>query len=412
MRGILVGQSGGPTAAINSSLAGVVAAARAEGAHALGMRYGIEGFLAGRTVDLDAALPDEGSLALLRNTPASWLGSCRYKLPDPEDDGAPYETAFSAFDALGVDAVLYVGGNDSMDTISKLAAYGSAHGSAVRFVGVPKTIDNDLVRTDHTPGYGSAAKYVATSVAELARDADVYDLPNVLVVEIMGRDAGWLAASSSLAGVDGSAGPDVTLLPESPVSEDALLSRVSDLLGRQNTVVVAASEGARAADGSLIAERTNAAGTGTDQFGHVAALSGTCRYLAGVIRGRLGVKTRAVEINTLQRCASHCASATDLDEAFRLGAAGVRAAAEGRSGVMCALRRTGDLPYGTDVELVDVHEVANRVKAVPREWIAADGMGVTPGFLRYARPLVAGEASGAWPGGVRQMLPALRQGRA
>ena len=380
---ILVGQSGGPTAAINSSLAGVVAAAREAGAEVVGMRNGIQGFLNGRTVNLAEALPDEDALELLRRTPASWLGSCRFKLPalDAPEAETFYADAFSQLETGGFDAVLYIGGNDSMDTIAKLGAWGGRIGSPIRFVGVPKTIDNDLVGTDHTPGYGSAARFVATSVAELARDADVYDLKSVTFVEIMGRDAGWLAGSACLAD------PDVVLLPEVAFDENALMERLHELLTRQNTVMVAVSEGIRTPDGRLIAEKTVAAGTGTDEFGHLAQLSGTSRYLAAATKAALGCKTRAVELSTLQRCASHIASKTDLDEAFDLGRLGVQAALDGKTAQMCALTRVSDEPYRVEPALLDVREVANKVKPVPRSWISPDGMGVTCEFRRYVAPL-------------------------
>ena len=383
---ILVGQSGGPTAAINSSLAGVVAGAREAGAEVVGMRHGIQGYLAGHTVDLAQALPDAAALEQLRRTPSSWLGSCRFKLPALDADGAEkfYSDAFSKFEADGFDAVLYIGGNDSMDTIAKLGAWGARVDSPIRFIGVPKTIDNDLVGIDHTPGYGSAARFVATATSELMLDADVYDLKNVLFVEIMGRDAGWLAGSACLAG------PDLVLLPEITFDEDALVARVGELLERQNTVVVAMSEGLREADGHLIAEKTVAAGTKVDEFGHLAQLSGPSRYLASVVGGRLGVKTRAVELSTLQRCASHLASKVDLDEAFELGRRGVLATLAGESVKMSSLRRAGSELYAVEYELVDVLAVANQVKAVPREWISADGMNVVDEFRAYVAPL-AGE---------------------
>ena len=283
-----------------------------------------------------------------------------------------------------MDAVFYIGGNDSMDTIAKLGAWGARVDSPIRFIGVPKTIDNDLVGIDHTPGYGSAAKFVATATSELMLDADVYDLKNVLFIEIMGRDAGWLAGSACLAG------PDLVLLPEITFDEDALVERVRGLLEHQNTVVIAMSEGLREADGHLIAEKTVAAGTKVDEFGHLAQLSGPSRYLASVIGGRLGVKTRAVEFSTLQRCASHLTSQVDLDEAFELGRVGVRAAMAGESVKMCSLKRTGNDPYEVEYELVDVLTVANQVKAVPREWICEDGMNVTDEFRAYVAPLADG----------------------
>jgi ATP-dependent phosphofructokinase / diphosphate-dependent phosphofructokinase len=383
---ILVGQSGGPTAAINSSLAGVIAGAREKGVEVVGMRYGIQGFLASRTVDVTTKLPNDAALELLRRTPSSWLGSCRFKLPalDAREAEAFYDDAFANFADGGFDAVLYIGGNDSMDTIAKLGAWGEHAGSPIRFIGVPKTIDNDLVGTDHTPGYGSAAKFVATAVSEVARDADVYDLRSVTYVEIMGRDAGWLAGAACVAD------PDLVLLPEVPLDEDALMARLEGLLAEKNTVVVAMSEGVRTADGHLIAEKTVASGTGVDEFGHLAHLSGPSRYLADVTKARLGCKTRAVELSTFQRCASHLASQVDLDEAFELGRLGAYAAMAGSSVKMCAVRRTADEPYAVEYGLVDVLSVANKVKAVPREWISEDAMNVTDDFRRYAVPLIDG----------------------
>ena len=381
-RCVLVGQSGGPTAAINASLAGVIAAAREAGVPALGMRYGIQGLADGKTVDLDEALPDEASLELLCRTSASWLGSCRYKLPNPAENETLYQRLFERFDEICAGAVLYIGGNDSMDTIAKLGAYGRRIGSDICFIGIPKTIDNDLLGTDHTPGFGSAARFVVTSMRELTRDASVYDLKSVTFVEIMGRDAGWLAGASSLAD------PDLVLLPESPLDEDELMERLAELLARQNTVMVGASEGIRTPDGRLLCEWASLPGVGTDGFGHRAALSGTSRYLAKTAADRLGCKTRAVELSTLQRCASHVASETDLHEAFELGRAGVAAALEGESVKMCALERISDNPYQVKTKLVDVLAVANQVKNVPSCWISADGMHVTEAFRTYVRPLV------------------------
>lgn len=405
-RTVLVGQSGGPTAAINASLAGVIACAREAGAHTLGMRYGVEGLLAGRTVDLDAAVPDARTLELLALTPASYLGSCRYKLPDAAADEAPYQKLFALFGELGVDAVLYIGGNDSMDTISKLAAYGAKMQSPIRFVGVPKTIDNDLMATDHTPGYGSAAKFIATAVGEIARDASVYDLKSVEVVEIMGRNAGWLAAASALASAPELPCPDLVLLPEVPQTEERITERVADLLPRKNTVVIAASEGVRNAEGKLLCE-AGSAKAAKDAFGHEAALSGTCRYLAGVLKRELGVKCRATELSTLQRAASHCASATDLAEARDLGAAAVRAAFSGATGIMCTIERLSSLPYLTKIGTVAIADVANEERTVPASMIAEDGMHMTDAYLRYARPLIEGEPHPLYVDGMPFRLSAL-----
>ena len=407
---VLVGQSGGPTAAINASLAGVYARAKGYGAEVVGMRYGIEGYLSGNTVDLDRYLSHPLRIDLLRRTPSSWLGSCRYRLPEPDDDPQGiYERLFALFADEGIGAVLYIGGNDSMDTIAKLSTVGTELGSPVRFIGVPKTIDNDLMGTDHTPGYGSAAKFVATCMREIACDSAVYNIPSVTFVEIMGRGAGWLAGSACLAGTPEAPCPDLVLLPEVPLSEEAIVGRIERILTRKNTVVVAVSEGLLGKDGKLMCEHTVQAADGTrvDAFGHVASLSGTSRYLASVTRAELGCKTRAVELSTLQRCASHIASAVDLNEAYALGGAGVIAAHDGMTGMMSGIERIFDEPYLYETVLTDVHEVANQEKSVPREWIADDGMGVTADFERYARPLIDDEESCVYVGGVPMHLPAL-----
>ena len=273
-------------------------------------------------------------------------------------------------------------------------------------MGVPKTIDNDLEGTDHTPGFGSAAKFIATSVAELGRDASVYDLKNVLVVEIMGRGAGWLAASSVLARADGLGAPHLILTPEAPVAEDTLIDAVAAKMEEHQTVVVAVSEGAKRLDGTLMCEDPTGA-IKVDAFGHKAALSGTGRYLAGLIGDRLGVKTRAVELSTLQRCASHLASATDLDEAATLGGVAVRAAADGLTGKMPVIRRVQDQPYTVTYDLVDIADVANKERAIPRAWITPDGMDVTQELVDYMRPLVVGEVPPFCVDGLPRHIPSL-----
>lgn len=407
---VLVGQSGGPTAAINSSLAGVYETARARGAGVLGMRYGIEGLFEDKLLDLDSALSGVTNVQQLRQTPSSYLGSCRYKLPLPDEDEEPYERLFDTFRRNRVTAVFYIGGNDSMDTITKLAAYGEREDSRIRFVGVPKTIDNDLEGMDHTPGYGSAAKFIATSVAEIGRDSSVYDLSNVTFVEIMGRNTGWLAGSAVLASQEHAICPDLILLPESPVTEEKLVDRVAGLLNQMKSVVVAVSEGARRPDGSLMAQPPTSA-IKRDAFGHEAALSGASRYLASVVADRLGVKTRAVEFSTLQRCANHMASRVDLDEAYVLGGLAVRAAYEGQSGVIPAIRRVSDQPYVTEYDMVEIAAVANRERKVPLNWITDDGMGVTDDFERYARPLIQGEVSPLFVDGLPHHIQMLTWGR-
>ena len=397
---VLVGQSGGPTAVINASLAGVYESAKAFGAaHVYGMQYGIEGLLEGRIVDLDDHFADKMQIELLKRTPSSFLGSCRYKLPDPDVDDRPFRQLFALFERHAIGAVFYIGGNDSMDTIAKLARYGAAVNSPVRFIGVPKTIDNDLTLTDHTPGYGSAAKYVATILKEVICDSSVYNIRSVTVAEIMGRNAGWLTAAAALAKGADCDGPDLILLPERRFDEAAFLSKVAELERTRHNVIIAVSEGVRNADGVFLCDLVSTAGQ-LDAFGHKAILSGTSRYLAELIRVRLGCKTRAIEFSTLQRCASHLASRTDVTEAYQVGGAAVEAAYNGETGRMAAIRRVSDQPYRIATEMVDVTAVANQEKRVPLDWITPDGMQVTDAFERYARPLIQAELTPIYINGV------------
>ena len=413
IRTILVGQSGGPTAAINASLAGVVRAAHAQGLRVLGMRNGIQGFLEGKVVDLTEVLeltasepkaseqaatnPGEKNLQLLRKTPSSWLGSCRFKLPElgteltatSESTAASpiYQQIDAQLKKYQVDAVLYIGGNDSMDTTDKLSHYFAQVESPVRVVGVPKTIDNDLEGTDHTPGFGSAARFVASVTAELTRDGGVYNSKNVTFIEAMGRDAGWLTTAGALAQDICGTAPDFVLLPEIPLDEHALLSAIEQRLREKNNVIVVVSEGVHHADGSFLFDAKSVA---IDTFGHLAAQSGTAAYLSQLAKDQLGVKSRGIELNTLQRCASHAASKVDLDEAEALGAAGVEAVLQGKTGIMVGVHRISDDPYVTEIRTTPVADVANKVKLVPREMISEDGFSVTDAALTYLRPLVAG----------------------
>lgn len=401
---VLVGQSGGPTAVINSSLAGVYEAAKALGAaHVYGMEYGIQGLLQGKIVDLDDRLDDKMEIELLKRTPSSYLGSCRFKLPNPATDERPFVQLFELFAKYCIGAVFYIGGNDSMDTIAKLSAYGAAKGSEIRFIGVPKTIDNDLMYTDHTPGYGSAAKYIATILKEVICDSSVYNIRSVTVAEIMGRHTGWLAGAASLAAGADCNGPDIILLPERPFDENVFLEKVAQLEKDRHNVIIAASEGVKNKDGVFLCDLVSTAGQ-LDAFGHKAILSGTSRYLADLIHVRLGCKTRAIEFSTLQRCASHLASRTDITEAYQVGGASVEAAYRGETGKMCAICRISDMPYRTETEMVDVQKVANLEKRVPDDWISPDGMHVTEAFHRYARPLIQAELTPIYIDGVPRHL--------
>ena len=382
MKNVLVGQSGGPTAVINSSLAGVYETAKACGApHVYGMQYGIEGVLEGKLVDLDTVLGDKMDIELLKRTPSSFLGSCRHKLPDPAVDEKPFVKLFELFAKYDIGAVFYIGGNDSMDTISKLSAYGNAQGSAIRFIGVPKTIDNDLMLT------------------EVICDSSVYDLRSVTVAEIMGRHTGWLAAAASLAAGPDCNGPDLILLPECPFDEEAFLKRVAQLEKERHNVIISVSEGVKNKDGVFLCDLVSTAGQ-LDAFGHKAILSGTSRYLADLIRVRLGCKTRAIEFSTLQRCASHLASRTDVTEAYQVGGAAVEAAVRGETAKMAAIKRLSDQPYRIETEMVDVAKVANFEKKVPADWITEDGMHVNEKLERYARPLIQAELTPIYINGV------------
>lgn len=386
----IVGQSGGPTAVINASLAGVFQACDRRGVpHVYGMRYGVAGLLDGKYVDLSESLRSSLEIELLKRTPSSYLGSCRYKLPalDKDEEGV-YPKLFALLQELDIGYFFYIGGNDSMDTICKLSDYARDIHSPIRFVGVPKTIDNDLEATDHTPGYGSAAKYIATVTKEVIRDSLVYDLQSVTVLEIMGRNAGWLAASAALAKGPDCEGVDFIYLPEAPFEVEDFLQQVALRQRSKSNVVVAVSEGIRTGSGTYVAELGAQLGP-QDAFGH-KILTGTARYLAEQVSTRLGTKARAIEFSTLQRCGSHMASRVDSTEAHAAGAAAVRAAYEGHTGEMICLVRRSSLPYQCVTHPVDIHAIANREKKVPAEWIAG-GCSITEDLLAYMRPLVQGE---------------------
>ena len=387
---IAVAQSGGPTAAINASLLGVYREAKASDGidKVYGVRYGVDGLLNGAFVDLDEELSSPERQALLRQTPAAVLGSCRHKLPDPETDPSLCERVFASFAEKEIGALLMIGGNDSMDTALKLSRYGEHKGSPVRIVGVPKTIDGDLARTDHTPGFGSAAKYVASTLSEITRDASVYDLDNVVIAEIMGRHAGWLTAASCLLRVNGETAPHLTYLPEVPFSVHAFLDDVRSLLQQRRTVVVAVSEGIKLD----FSDHTDDARHGVlDGFGHVGQLSGVGKALEKVVRREVGCKVRSVELNVMQRCSSLIASETDLKEAETAGREGVKRALEGKSGVMVTLERISNDPYEIAFGCADLSDVANVEKMFPREWINREGNGVKDEAIGFYLPLVQGE---------------------
>lgn len=389
MKNMIVGQSGGPTAVINGSLYGVVS----EGfkhpesiEHVYGMINGIEGFLSNQIMDMHPLLKN-GDLELIRTTPGSYLGSCRYKLP--EDLNNPvYPELFQKFEDYNIGYFFYIGGNDSMDTVSKLSRYAAKIQSPIRVIGVPKTIDNDLVETDHTPGFGSAAKFVATTVREIAIDASVYDnKKSVTIVEIMGRHAGWLTAASALARKFEGDNPVLIYLPEVAFNQEDFLEKVKKALETTPNLVVCVSEGINDGNGTFICEF--ASDVGVDTFGH-KMLTGSGKYLENLIKEKLGVKVRSVELNVSQRCSSSCLSKTDLDEADHSGAFAVNAALNGETGKMISFVRTNTSPYELSFSTVDVNIICNQEKAVPLSWITKDASDVTDEFIRYAAPLIQG----------------------
>lgn len=392
IRNVIVGQSGGPTSVINASLAGVYKTAKDLGAKKVyGMRHGIQGFLDKHIIDLDEKLGSDLNVELLKRTPSSYLGSCRFKLPEIRENGEMYDKIFGILEEYEIDAFFYIGGNDSMDTIKKLSDYAILNGSPIRFMGVPKTIDNDLAVTDHTPGFGSAAKYIASVMKELIRDGLVYDMKCATIVEVMGRNAGWLAGAAALAEGEDCEGVDLIYLPEVPFDVEKFVERVGQLFEKKKSVVIAVSEGVKTADGKYVFELTNHTEY-VDAFGH-KLLSGTAKYLASLLATKYGCKTRAIELSSLQRCAGHMNSRVDVTEAYQVGGSAVKAAFEGETGKMVTLDRVSTDPYICTTGIYDVHKIANIEKKVPLEWIIDDGTYVSNEMINYIRPLIQAEIS-------------------
>ena len=383
----VIGQSGGPTSVINSSAYGVIRTALDTDCitKVYGAAHGIKGVLEDKLYDMGEE--DAYELSLLMNTPSSELGSCRYKMADPDKDDTDYKRILEIFKKYDVRYFFYNGGNDSMDTCDKISRFMEKSGYECRVMGVPKTIDNDLYNTDHCPGFGSAAKYIATSCAEVYKDAHVYDTGMIVIIEIMGRHAGWLAASSALAGLVG-CGPDLIYLPETNFDMDQFLADATRIYKEKGNCIVAVSEGIHYADGSFVSEAKTSA---TDGFGH-AQLGGLASLLASVVKEKAGAKVRGIELSLLQRCGAHLASKTDVDEAFMAGEVAVLSAVGGETGKMVAFAREYvDGKYNCVPKLVPLTGVANFEKKVPAEWILPDGKGVTQDFIDYALPLIQGE---------------------
>ena len=384
----IIGQSGGPTSVINASAQGVIQTALKADCitRVLGAAHGIKGVLDDKLYDMGQEDPAE--LDLLKYTPSSALGSCRYKLTDPDKDDTDYKRILEIFKKYNVRYFFYNGGNDSMDTCNKISKYMQKVGYECRIMGVPKTIDNDLNGTDHCPGFASAAKYIATSCAEVWQDAHVYDTGMVTVIEIMGRHAGWLAGSAALASLTG-CGPDLVYLPETDFDMDQFVNDVTAIYNKTGKCMVAVSEGIHYADGRFVSEAETSA---TDGFGH-AQLGGLAVKLADIIKQKTGAKVRGIELSLLQRCASHCASKTDVEEAWQAGAAAVEAAVSGITDKMVAFKCTREGGYKCETSLEPLDIVANFEKKVPREWINEAGNGIEQPFIDYVLPLIQGEAN-------------------
>jgi len=397
---IAVAQSGGPTCAINASLLGVFShgVKYDEIQTVYGSVNGIEGLIYDNLVNLNDLIICDDDVELIRQTPSTVLGSCRYKLPDYSQDHAVYETIFATLKAHDIGAFFYIGGNDSMDTVLKLDRYFKKIGEDIKVVGIPKTIDNDLPITDHTPGFGSAAKYVATTMQEIIRDCSVYSIASVTIVEIMGRDTGWLTASSATLRANGEVAPHLIYLPEKPFSVKQFLEDVRKAQEKYYAVVVAVSEGI-SLDPAEIGEDFQSGAV--DNFGH-KYLSGVGKALEKIVSKEMDCKVRSIELNVMQRCASHASSKRDISEAERIGGRAVSVALDGVSGVMMKFHRVANQPYNIRIEYVDVEEVANKVKYFPTEWITEDGHDVTKEAIDYCLPLIQGEQNFRIKNGIPQ----------
>ncbi len=389
MKNLIVGQSGGPTAAINSSLAGVIKKALGSDKtdKVFGMVNGIDGFLREDIIELDR-FEDSKRLKLLRQTPSSYLGSCRKKLPSYTENEEIYRNIFSLFEKYNIGYFVYIGGNDSMDTVGKLSAYARENNIDIKIAGIPKTIDNDLDLTDHTPGYGSAAKYIANNIRQLAMDTAVYKMKSIVVTEIMGRNAGWLTAAAALANTEKISPVDIVLLPEAAFEADKFLARIEDVMKKKDSTIIAVSEGIKDKDGKYIGESETK--LMNDGFNH-ASLGGVGKIVESIIKNNLGIKTRSIEFSTLQRCCAQNISLCDYEEAFRVGYEGTAHALEGNTGFMAGFKRISDKPYKCEIDYFDVKNVANLEKGVFADMIGKDGMSVTQKFVDYALPLIAGE---------------------
>lgn len=404
-KNLLVAQSGGPTAAINATLAGVIEQGKKEERidRIYGACYGIQGVLEEKFSDLTELVDTEEKLEKLRRTPAAALGSCRFKLRDIDKDDSQYKEIVDILHKNNIGYFVYIGGNDSMDTVAKLSAYCDEKGiDDIKVMGAPKTIDNDLCGIDHCPGFGSAAKYIATVFCELEQEITVYEPENVIIVEMMGRHAGWLTAAAALAqGRNNKKVPYLIYLEEVPFSLERFLEDVREKLKESPAVLVAVSEGVHDEKGRFLCEQEGS--RELDVFGHTK-LSGTGKILEEAVRARIGCKVRSIELNLLQRCAGHILSKTDIEESGKLGALAVSLAVKGESGCMASLHRVSDAPYTVEYEGVDIRQVANLEKKIPADWINEEGNGVKKELITYLSPLVQGELSSFYENGMPSYL--------
>ena len=390
---IAVAQSGGPTCAINASLVGVFRESLKNPAidAIFGSVNGVEGIIKDHLIDLKTMIRSNDDMELLRQTPSTVLGSCRFKLPDWEKEKSIYETITKVLKRRQIGAFFYIGGNDSMDTVQKLSAYLKEIGEDIKVIGIPKTIDNDLCITDHTPGFGSAAKYVATTMQEIIRDSSVYSMPSVTIVEVMGRHAGWLTASGAVLHAYGEPAPHLVYVPEAHFSAERFLRDVEQEMAKHKAVIVAVSEGITVPDGVQSGV--------VDNFGH-KYLSGIGKYLEQLVREKIGCKVRSIELNVMQRCSSHLCSKTDIDEAEQIGAAGVQCALHGETGRVMVFRRIHDKPYTVVTEPADASQIANREKFLPREFLTPAGNNISEAAMAYFLPLIQGEPNLMMRGGI------------
>lgn len=400
-RNCIVGQSGGPTVAINASLAGIIYKAKQESdfKNIYGMIHGIKGLLDKQYISLTDEFTTKDEISSLKNTPAMYLGSCRYKLPTYEENEEVYIKIFNILEELEITDFYYIGGNDSMDTVMKLNAYVAHIRSDISFIGVPKTIDNDLMGTDHTPGFGSAAKYVATSILEIVHDSLIYKVQSVTIVEIMGRNAGWLTAAAALARNTYNDAPDLIYLPEVVFDKQKFLDDIREVFKRKRCVIIAVSEGVKDANGHYLDD--NSKYVKKDAFGHVLH-SGTGKMLESLVFKEFQCKVRSIELNVLQRCAMHIASKTDIDESFIIGQKAVETSLQGDTGKVIGFKRLSNHPYTTDYVATDVTSVANMEQKIPIEWINKDKNDITPELYEYLFPLIQGEVHVSYQDGIPQ----------